>query len=176
MENIRLFALGGLDENGKNLYVIEINNEIFLIEAGIKYPETEQLGVEMIIPDFDYLIKNQDRIKALFITHAHDDVMAALPYLLKQINIPVYTTPLTAELISNMAHKEGLRNLKIHRVKRSGEFKIGNIKVRSFGVTHSIADAFGVAIDTPQGYVVYLGEFIIDYDIREESFMCNISD
>ena len=176
MSQVKVFALGGLDESGKNLFVVEVDNSIIVIEAGLKYPDADQLGVEVIIPDFSYLIENQDRVKGIIITHAHDDVMAALPYLLKQINIPVYTTPLTAELISNMAHKEGLRNLKIHRVKRSGEFKIGNIKVRSFGVTHSIADAFGVAIDTPQGYVVYLGEFIIDYDIREESFMCNISD
>ena len=176
MSQVKVFALGGLDESGKNLYVVEVDDSIIVIDAGLKYPDADQLGVEIIIPDFSYLVENQDRVKGIIITHAHDDVMAALPYLLKQINVPVYTTPLTAELISNMAHKEGLRNLKIHRIKRTGEFKIGNIKIRSFGVTHSITDAFGVAIDTPQGYVVYMGEFIIDYDIREEALMCNISD
>ena len=176
MSQVKVFALGGLDESGKNIFCVEVNDSIIVIEAGLKYPAADQLGVEVIIPDFSYLIENQHRVKGIIITHAHDDVMAALPYLLKQINIPVYTTPLTAELISKMVHKEGLRNIKIHRIKRSGDFKIDGIKIRSFGVTHSIADAFGVAIDTPQGYVVYTGEFLIDYDIREESFQCNISD
>ncbi|MDD6467488.1 MAG: ribonuclease J [Erysipelotrichaceae bacterium] len=176
MSQVKVFALGGLDESGKNMYVVEVNDSIIVIEAGLKYPDADQLGVEIIIPDFTYLIENKDRVKGIIITHGHDDVMAALPFLLKQINIPVYTTPLTAELISNMIHKEGIRNVKIHRIKRSGEFKIDGIKVRTFSMTHSIADAFGVAIDTPQGYVVYTGEFLIDYDIRDEAFQCNISD
>ena len=91
MDQVRIFALGGLDENGKNMTVLEINDVIFVVEAGMKFPESDQLGVEFIIPDFQYLIDNKDRIGGIFITHAHDDVAAALPYLLKQIDAPVYT-------------------------------------------------------------------------------------
>ena len=85
MSQVKVFALGGLDESGKNLFVVEVDNSIIVIEAGLKYPDADQLGVEVIIPDFSYLIENQDRVKGIIITHAHDDVMAALPYLLKQI-------------------------------------------------------------------------------------------
>ena len=106
MDQVRIFALGGLDENGKNMYVVEVNEAIFVIEAGLKFPDTEQLGVEFIIPDFTYLIENKERIKGIFITHGHDDVVAALPYLLKQIKAPVYTGALTANIIHDMLKKE----------------------------------------------------------------------
>ena len=176
MNEVKVFSLGGLDESGKNMYVVEVNDNIIVVEAGIKYPDTNQLGIEIIIPDFSYLVNNKDRVKGIIITHGHDDVMAALPHLLKQLNIPVYTTPLTAEILTEMLHKEGIRNTKIHRVKRTGEFKIDGINVRAFGMTHSIADAFGFAIETPQGYVVYAGEFLVDYDVRDKCFICDISD
>ena len=89
MDKVRVFALGGLDEDGKNMYAVEINNEILLIEAGIKYPESTKLGIEKITPDITYIIENKDRVKGIFITHAHNDVVGALPYLLKQVDIEV---------------------------------------------------------------------------------------
>ena len=105
MDQVRLFALGGLDEDGKNMYVVEVGESIFVIEAGLKYPEsTDQLGIERIIPDFKYLIENQHRIQAIFISHGHDDVMAALPNLLRHVKAPVYSTPLTAMLILSLIH------------------------------------------------------------------------
>ena len=137
MDQVRIFALGGLDENGKNMYVVEVNEAIFIIEAGLKYPESDQLGVEFIIPDFSYLIQNKDRIKGIFITHAHDDVVAALPYLLKQINVPVYTGNLTANIIHDMLKKGGIKNVKIHRMKRASKQTIGGVKVRTFPMTHA---------------------------------------
>ncbi len=176
MDNIRIFALGGLDENGKNMYVVEINNDIFLFETGLKYPETVQHGVEVIIPDFKYLLENKDKIKGLFITHAHDDTMGAISYLLKQINVPIYTTPLTAILVESLLKKNGVNKAKIHRIKRSSTFKIGNTQVISFGMTHSIMDAFGVALDTSAGYVVYTGEYIVDFDIKNDAFACDITE
>ena len=97
MQKVRIMALGGLDEDGKNMYVIEIDEDIFVIEAGIKYPESAQLGVEYIIPDFTYLKENSKRIKGIFITHGHDDVMSALPFLLKEIDLDIYATALTAK-------------------------------------------------------------------------------
>ena len=165
MEQVRIFALGGLDEDGKNMFVVEVDDSIILIEAGIKFPEAGQLGVEFIIPDFTYLIENADRIKGIFITHGHDDVSAALPYLLKQVNIPVYTGALTANVLRDTLKKEGVKDFKINKVKRTGKVKLGNVNVRTFAMTHAYPDNFGVAIETSQGYVVYTGEFIVDYDL-----------
>ncbi|QNM11691.1 ribonuclease J [[Eubacterium] hominis] len=176
MDKVRIFALGGLDEDGKNMYVVEVNEAIFIIEAGLKYPDTDQLGVEFIIPDFTYLIENKDRIQGIFITHAHDDVVAALPYLLKQINIPVYTGPLTANIIHETLKKEGVKNAKIHRMKRVSKQVIGGVKVRTFPMTHAFPDNFGLAIQTDQGYIVYTGEFIVDYDMLQEEFLCDLNE
>jgi len=176
MDQVRIYALGGLDEDGKNLYVVEVNQDIFIIESGLKYPEGEQLGIEMIIPDFSYLVANKDRIKGIFITQAHDDMMGSLVYLLKEINAPIYTTPLTALIIEDMLKKNELKEVKIHRIKRTGRFSIGTVVFRTFGLTHSIADSFGLAIETSQGYVVYTSEFIIDFDAHNEAFACDITD
>lgn len=176
MDQVRIFALGGLDENGKNMYVVEVNEAIFIIEAGLKYPESDQLGVEFIIPDFSYLIQNKDRIKGIFITHAHDDVVAALPYLLKQINVPVYTGNLTANIIHDMLKKEGIKNVKIHRMKRASKQTIGGVKVRTFPMTHAFPDNFGLAIATDKGYIVYTGEFIIDYDMLQQEYLCDLNE
>lgn len=176
MENIRLFALGGLDEDGKNLYVVEINDDIILIEAGLKYPESNQLGVEMIIPDFSYLIKNKDRVKAIFITHAHDDVLGALGHLVKQINAPIYTTPLTAAIIEMNMQKLGITKYKLNLIKRSDRLKIGRIEVVTFGLTTSIMDGYGLAIATSQGYIVYCGEFIIDSDVKLAPFASDVAE
>jgi len=174
MDHVRIFALGGLDEDGKNMYVVESNKQIFLIEAGSKYPEGEVLGIEFIIPDFRYLIDHKDRIQALFITHSHDDSMGSLSFLLKQIKIPIYTTPLSAKRIEALCEKENIKDVEIHRIKRSASFKINNTAIRTFGVTMSIPDGFGVAIDTPQGAVVYTSEFIIDMDNKNPNFSCDL--
>lgn len=176
MDQVRIFALGGLDENGKNMTVVEINGTIFIIEAGLKYPDTDQLGVEFIIPDFSYLVENKDRIGGIFITHAHDDVVAALPYLLKQVNVPVYTGNLTANIIHDMLKKEGVKNVKIHRMKRASKQVINGIRVRTFPMTHAFPDNFGLAIATDQGYIVYTGEFIVDYDMLQEEYLCDINE
>ncbi|MEG1474824.1 MAG: ribonuclease J [Longicatena sp.] len=176
MDKIRIFALGGLDENGKNMYVIEVNEAIFIIEAGLKYPDTDQLGVEFIIPDFTYLVENKERIQGIFITHAHDDVVAALAYLLKQVNIPIYTGNLTANIIHDMLKKEGIKNVKIHRMKRTSKQVVGGIKIRTFPMTHAFPDNFGLAIDTSQGYIVYTGEFIVDYDMLQNEYLCDLNE
>ncbi len=176
MSKIRIFALGGLDEDGKNMYVVENNEDIFVIECGMKYPNADQLGIEMIIPDFQYLKDHQDKIKAVFITHGHDDVMGALANMLKEIKVPVYMAPLTAKLFDRRAKKEGLKDYELHRVRRNGQFKIGNTEIRTFGTTQSIADGFGVAIRTEDGYVVYSSEFIVDYDTKNDAFRFDMTD
>ncbi len=175
MSKVRIFALGGLDEDGKNMYVVENGDDIFVMECGLKYPDGDQLGIEMIIPDFKYLIENQKRIRAVFITHGHDDVMAALPSLLKEIKVPVYMAPFTALMFERKAKALGLKDLNIHRVRRNARFKVGSTEIRTFGTTQSIADGFGVAIRTEDGYVVYSSEFIVDYDTKNEAFKFDIT-
>ena len=175
MNQVKIFALGGLDEDGKNMYVVEVEQSIFVIESGLKYPDSAQHGIEMIIPDFKYLIENKERVKGVFITHGHDDVMAAVGNLLKKIKVPVYTTPLTASILEEKFKKEEVKNYEIKRIDRSGEFEIAGHKILTFSMTHSIADSFGVAIDTKMGYVVYTSEFIIDYDNHHDAFSCDIT-
>lgn len=175
VNQVRIMALGGLDENGKNMYVVEVGEAIFVIEAGLKYPDTGHLGVEYIIPDFSYLIENQRRIKGLFITHAHDDVVGALPHLLKQIDVDIYTGNLTADLIEEVLETEGIKYARIHRIERNSTLKIAGVLIRTFAMTHSFPDNFGVAISTPQGAIVYTGEFIVDYDMLEPSFSCDLN-
>lgn len=176
MDKIKFFALGGLDEDGKNMTVIEVNDDIFLINCGLKYPDNEQLGVEFVIPDFSYLVQNKQRVKAIFITHGHDDVMGALPFLLEEINVPVYASAFTALMIEDNLKKSKIKNAKINIIKRFDEIKINHRSVRTFGMTHSIPDAFGVAIATDQGYIVHPGEFVIDFDMKIPSFGCDITE
>ena len=176
MSKVRIFALGGLDEDGKNMYVVENGNDIFVMECGLKYPGGEQLGIEMIIPSFEYLVEHKDLIRGVFITHGHDDVMAALPNLLKEIpNVPVYMAPLTAMIFERRAKKLGLKDVNIHRIRRNSTFTIGRTEIRTFGTTQSIADGFGVALKTDDGYVVYTSEFIVDYDTMNEAFKFDIT-
>ena len=143
MSKVRIFALGGLDEDGKNMYVVENNDDIFIMECGLKYPDADQLGIEMIIPDFRYLKENQERVKAVFITHGHDDVMAALPNLLKEVpKLPVYMAPFTAMMFERKAKEAGIKDLNLHRVRRNAKFKIGKTEIRTFGTTQSIRMCF----------------------------------
>ena len=136
MAKVRIFALGGLDEDGKNMYVVENEKDIFVIECGLRYPTSdEQLGIEMIVPDFQYLIENQKRVRGIFVTHGHDDVMGALAHLLKQARFPVYMAPLTARVFERIARREGLKDLEIHRIRRNTNFKIDNTEIRTFGTT-----------------------------------------
>lgn len=176
MSKVRIFALGGLDEDGKNMYVIENNDDIFVLECGLKYPDGDTLGIEMIIPDFTYLKENQEKIKGIFLTHGHDDVMAAIPNLLKEIpNVPIYTAPLTALLLERRVKKMGFKELNLHRIRRNSKFKIGTTEIRTFGTMQSIADGFGVAIKTSDGYIVYSSEFIVDYDTKMNAFKFDIT-
>ena len=168
---IRIFSLGGLDEDGKNMTCIEVGDQIYVIEAGMKYPDAkESLGIEFIIPDFSYLIENKSRIAGVFITHAHDDVMGSLSYLLKQIHVDVYASPFTMMFIEKMIAEEGIRGIRLHYVDRHDELIIGGRKVIFFPVTHTCPGTFGLAIETKQGYVVYSGEFIEDYDVLSDRY------
>ena len=174
MDNIKIFSLGGQDEDGRNMYVVENNDEIFLIDAGSKEAGTGQLGVEKIIPDFTFIKQNRKRVKALFITHAHDDAIGSLTHLLEEVRVPIYTTALTAEIIKPMLEKKNIKNVEINIIKRSDEFRVGKTRIRTFAMTNSVPDAFGLAISTRSGNIVYTSEFIIDYDIGLHAFASDI--
>ena len=174
--NIRIFGLGGLDEFGKNMYVIEVDNDIFVIDAGNKIPmSADRLGVEIIIPDLNYLIANKKRIKAIFITKGQQDNIGALPYLLKKVNAPIYTTPLTGKLITKLLTKHKIKNPKINIIKRNQGFIIDKYTCETFPVTQSMPDGFGIAIKTRYGYIVYTSDFLVDYNNTNEYFETDMS-
>ena len=176
--NIKLIPMGGQAEMGKSMYCVEINEKIFIIDSGFRFPDSDKLGVDIIIPSFTYLEERKDQISAIIITHGHDDAMAALPYLLQSVNVPVYAPSLTADLIVQMIeryerHNHIRLNLDLHRVKRNDSINIDDVPVEFFPVTHSIPGSVGVALWTNQGYIVYSGEFIIDFG-APEGFRCDI--
>ena len=146
------------------MYVIEINDDIFVLEAGIKYPESSMPGIDMIIPDVGYLIKNKKRVKGYFISHGHDDIMGALPYVLNDVPAPIYCSRITAELIMSSAKRYKLNvNFDFRLASPNSKSKIDKYDVYYFSTTHSVGESLGIAIDTGSGLVVYTGDFIIDY-------------
>lgn len=176
MQKIRLMALGGLDEDGKNMYLVEIDGDIFIVDCGLKYPsESEQLGIEYIIPDFTYLKDHKDRVKGLFISHAHDDVMSAIGHLLKEIDIEVYATSLTSKLLNEELIKHGINKKRINIIKRDEVLNVAGHEIKTFPVMQSIADGVGFAFKSEYGYIVYTSEFIFDYDIKNKAFSMDVN-
>lgn len=167
-DRIKFFSLGGLDENGKNLSVIEINDDIYIFDAGIKYPDKRVPGVDCIIPNYNYLKENASRIKAYIVSHAHDDQMGAIPYLYRKMPAPIYCSKITASLIENKTLEYGLKpiNYDFHYVE-SGSELINNREFIFIRMTHSVPGTFGIAVDTDQGYIVYISDFIIDFGADE---------
>lgn len=162
--NLKIIPLGGILEIGKNITVFEYEDDIILVDCGLGFPEEEMLGVDLVIPDITYLEKNKEKIRGLVITHGHEDHIGGIPYLLKQINIPIYATRLTAGLISNKLEEHGLlRNTKLKEVRPGQTISLGCMKVEFIKITHSIPDACALAITTPVGTVVHTGDFKIDY-------------
>ena len=176
MQKIRLMALGGLDEDGKNMYLVEIDGDIFIVDCGLKYPsESEQLGIEYIIPDFTYLKEHKDRVKGLFVSHSHDDVMFAVGHLLKEIDVEIYATALTAKVLQTVLEKSGIHKKRINIVKRNETFNVAGHVVKTIPMMQSIADGVGFAFGTDYGYIVYTSEFIFDYDIMNKAFSMDVN-
>ena len=159
-----IFALGGLNEVGKNTYCIEHGDSIIIIDAGVKFPENELPGIDYVIPDYKYLIKNQNKIKALFITHGHEDHIGGIPFLIQLVNIPViYASRLTVGLIKNKLEESGIHtNVIIEEINSEDVININDIKVSFFATTHSIPDSLGLCIDTPNGRIIETGDFKVD--------------
>ena len=162
--SLKIIPLGGLQEIGKNITVFEYRNEILLVDCGLEFPEDDMLGIDLVIPDISYLVKNQDKIRGLVITHGHEDHIGAIPYILKQINIPIYATNLTVELIKNKLEEHNLlRSTKLHVVKQGQTINFGSMQVEFIRSNHSIPDAVMLAIHTPVGTVLHTGDFKVDY-------------
>ena len=162
--NLKIIPLGGLEEIGKNITVFEYEDEIILVDCGLEFPGDDMLGVDLVIPDITYLIKNQEKIKGLVITHGHEDHIGSIPYILKQINIPIYATKLTVALISNKLEEHNLlRSTKMYIVDQGQTINFGKMRVEFIRSNHSIPDAVMLAIHTPVGTVLHTGDFKIDY-------------
>lgn len=161
---LKIIPLGGLQEVGKNITVFEYENEMIIVDCGVSFPEDDMLGIDLVIPDFTYLVKNKDKIKGLVITHGHEDHIGSIPYFLKEINVPIYATKLTVGLINNKLEEHRLtKQAKIHTVKQGDTISLGKFKVEFIKSCHSIPDAVALAIQTPVGTIVHTGDFKIDY-------------
>ncbi|MCR1897959.1 ribonuclease J [Irregularibacter muris] len=168
-EKLKVIPLGGLGEIGKNITIFEYKNDIIIVDCGLSFPDEEMYGIDLVIPDFTYLIKNKNRVKSVVLTHGHEDHIGALPYLLKEVNVPVYGTRLTLGLLENKLKEHGLlRSSDLRIVKPKDEVQMGGFKVEFIRTGHSIADSVALAIKCEVATVVHTGDFKIDYTPIDE--------
>ncbi len=164
LSDIKIIPLAGVRENGKNMYLTEVDGDIFIFDCGLKYPDNELLGIDTVIPDFTYLEENAERVVGVFLTHGHADAIGALPYLLERVEVPVFGTKLTIELAKINVHKnEGTKKFKdFHVIDEHTEIDFGTGVVSFFRTTHSIPDSVGISLKTADGNIVYTGDFKFD--------------
>lgn len=162
LPNLKVIPIGGLNEIGKNLTLLEYDDQILIIDCGMSFPESEMYGIDVVIPDFSYLIENQHKLVGMVITHGHEDHIGAIPYLLRYVKVPIYGTRLTLGLVENKL-KEHQIIADLRTVKAGDKIDLGNFKVETIRITHSIADALCLAIETPVGTVFHSGDFKIDF-------------
>ncbi|MEK3953579.1 ribonuclease J [Psychrobacillus psychrotolerans] len=168
---VSIFALGGVNEIGKNMYVIQSDDDIVVIDCGSKFPDETLLGIDLIIQDISYLLENEDKVRGLIITHGHEDHIGGIPYFLKQLNVPIYATNLTVGLIEIKLKEHGLlRNTQLFLIDSDSKLRLGTIKTSFFRVSHSIPDCLGVAFHTSQGTIVHTGDFKFDLTPVDEQY------
>ncbi|WP_239253946.1 ribonuclease J [Listeria ilorinensis] len=162
-KQIKIISLGGVDESGKNMYLVEVDEDIYILDAGLMFPEDELLGIDVVIPDFKYLEENKERVRAIFLSHGHEDAIGALPYLLQKVKAPVYGTELTIALArAAVREQRKLRFKNFHVVDDESVLSFRKIDVRFFQTTHTIPDSVGIVLETSEGAIVYTGDFKFD--------------
>lgn len=162
-ENIKIIALGGVGEMGKNMYVTEVDNDIFVMDAGLMFPEDDMLGIDIVIPDFSYLSTNSKRVKGIFLTHGHEDHIGALTYLLRKLTVPIYGTKLTLALAKEkIKEQEFTGKVDFQEITADTELDFGSVSISFFKTNHSIPDSVGICIHTSEGAIVYTGDFKFD--------------
>ena len=160
---VQIIPLGGLGEIGKNMTVFRYGDDMILIDAGLMFPEDDMLGIDLVIPDISYLIENQDKLKGIFLTHGHEDHIGALPYVMKQIDCPVYGTALTLGILEGRLKENGVSSENCRTIKPGDKITAGAFKLDFIRVNHSIPDAIAIAINTPIGTIIHTGDFKIDH-------------
>lgn len=161
-KKISIIPLGGLGEIGKNMTAFRYGEEIILVDAGLAFPDDEMLGIDLVIPNFSYLVENKDKVKAIFLTHGHEDHIGAMPYVMKELNCPVYGCPLTLGILSGRLRENGVSDQKCKAVKAGATVRAGSFRVEFIHVNHSIPDAVSLAIHTPVGTIVHTGDYKFD--------------
>ena len=162
-EKIKLVALGGVGENGKNMLAVEVDEDIFVIDAGLMYPQNEMLGIDIVVPDITYLKQNEERVKGIFLTHGHEDHIGGLSFFLRELNVPVYTTRLTAELAKEKMKEQDFKGqVRFEIVTSKSVLKFSSASVSFFKVNHSIPDSIAIVIHTSEGAIVHTGDFKFD--------------
>ena len=161
---LKCIPLGGMNEIGKNMFVIEYRDDIVIIDCGMTFPEEQMLGIDVVIPDFTYLKENKHKIKGMVLTHGHEDHIGAIPYFMKEVgNVDIYGTPLTIGLLKNKLQEHKLGDAKLQRVSYGDVIKLGKMEVEFIQTTHSIPQSSAIAIRTPQGNIIHTGDFKVDY-------------
>jgi ribonuclease J len=161
--SLSIVALGGVNEIGKNMYVLQYEDDIIVIDCGSKFPDESLLGIDVIIPDISYLVDNKHKVRALIVTHGHEDHIGGIPYILKQLNMPIYATRLTLGLIQGKLKEHGLLgNAQLNQIHSESQFTLGAVGITFFSTNHSIPDCLGIAFNTPEGTVVHTGDFKFD--------------
>ncbi len=164
MSKVKFFALGGLGENGKNMFICEVDEKIFILDAGLKYPSVELYGIDTVIPDISYLVENKHRVQGLFISHGHEDHIGAVPEVLKKLNIGVFGTHFTISILEDLLQEKEMKlsDYRLYRINDDKVMKFGNINVYFYNVSHSIPEAINIAIKTENGAIVYAPDFTFD--------------
>lgn len=168
-DTIKITPLGGVEEIAKNMYLVEISNEMFLLDAGLMFPEVEMIGVDAVIPDISYVLKNKEKLKGIFLTNGHVSAMGAVPYIIDKLNCPIFGSKLTLELLKNNLRNLGIRKrVKMNYVNNKSVYKFDNTIVSFFKTTYSMPDSLGIVLNTQQGNIVYTGEFKFDQTVSSE--------
>ena len=166
---ISITPLGGVEEVAKNMYMVEIGDEIFVLDAGLMFPETEMIGIDAVIPDISYLVRNRQKIKGIFLSNGHVSSMGAVPYIIDKLKCPVYGSKLTIDLLKNHLKQLGIkRRIKFYYVKDNNKYDFNNASITFFKTTYSMPDSLGICIETSQGNIVYTGEFKFDQSVSKE--------